>query len=92
MAAASFFQINLVTSPFRAETTAASRTSHSEDLWPSGSSNFDSLLVPEQAFSRGAVESFDDCLVPLNLCAPTVNVSISLVTAPMNSRPRCTSR
>ena len=54
--------------------------------------HFDSLLVPEQGFSKGAVESFYDRLVPLNLCAPTVNVSISLVTAPMNSRPGSTTR
>ena len=38
MAAAGVFQINLVASPFRAETTAAIQTTHSEDLSPSGSS------------------------------------------------------
>lgn len=54
--------------------------------------HFDSLLVPEQALSKGAIESFDDCLVPLNLCAPTANVSISLVTVPMNSRSGSTAR
>lgn len=37
MASAGFFPIYVMTSPFRAETTAGSRTTHSEDLWPAGS-------------------------------------------------------
>ena len=37
MASTGFLPVRRVTSPFRAETTAGSRTTHSEDLWPSGS-------------------------------------------------------
>ena len=51
--------------------------------------------MPEQALSKGAVISFHDRLVPVNLCAPTANVffvcfSISFVAGPMNSRPGST--
>ena len=37
-------------------------------------SHFNSILVPEQALSKGAVMSFHDRLVLVNLRAPTANV------------------
>ena len=37
-------------------------------------SHFNSIPVPEQAPSKDAVISFHDCLVPVNLHAPTANV------------------
>ena len=36
--------------------------------------HFNPILVSEQALSKGAVESFNDRLVPVNLRAPTPNV------------------
>ena len=72
MASAGFLPVKRVTSPFRAETTAGSRTTHSEVSVRQP--HFDSILVPEQALSKGAVESFHDRLVPVNIHPPASNV------------------
>ena len=54
----------LVTSLFRAATTQALRHAHSNGV-----------LVPEQALSQGAVETFNNGLVTVNVNSPAPNVS-----------------
>jgi len=72
MALAGFLPVKRVTSPFRAEITAGSRTTHSEVSVRQP--HFDSILVPEQALIKGAVESFHDRLVPVNIHPPASKV------------------
>ena len=48
-------------------------------MLPLRNPHFDSILVAEQTLSKGAVESFHDRLVPVNLRPPTSNICFVLV-------------
>ena len=51
-------------------------TTHSEDLWPASSHISTAYWCLNMRSAKGAVESLHDCLVPVNLCAPTSNVCL----------------
>ena len=74
MATAGFLPIRLVTSLFKAETTfhpgsgpLALRESH-----------FHGVLVPEQTLSQGAVETFNNDLVAVNVNTPAPDICFVL--------------
>ena len=80
MASAGFLPVNRVT------------------LWPNRwtaapqACRFNSILVSEQAFSKGAVMSFHDHLVPVNLRAPSTNVCFVFFHFLVDSAHECSAR
>ena len=76
MASMGFLTVRRVTLPFWAETTAGSLPLIQEDLWPASSHISTAYWCLNMRSAKGAVESLDDCLVPVNLCAPTSNVCL----------------